>query len=83
MRCTTPSTTPLPGRRLLFRFYDVDGGAVKVAGQDIRHTQLACLRAAIAEVPQARSRPPLCSLCPGQQQGPSSDHAVRGKQACG
>lgn len=38
--------------RLLFRFYDVSGGAIRVGGQDIRHTQLKSLRHAIAQVPQ-------------------------------
>jgi len=38
--------------RLLFRFYDVDGGAILVDGQDIRHVTQASLRAAIGVVPQ-------------------------------
>lgn len=38
--------------RLLFRFYDVTGGAVKVDGQDIRDVNQASLRAAIGMVPQ-------------------------------
>jgi ATP-binding cassette subfamily B protein len=38
--------------RLLFRFYDVQGGAVKVAGIDIRRLTQASLRAAIGIVPQ-------------------------------
>jgi ATP-binding cassette subfamily B protein len=38
--------------RLLFRFYDVDGGRVLVDGQDIREITQASLRAAIGIVPQ-------------------------------
>ncbi|MEI8327386.1 MAG: ABC transporter ATP-binding protein/permease, partial [Betaproteobacteria bacterium] len=38
--------------RLLFRFYDVSGGAVLIAGQDIRHVTQASVRAAIGIVPQ-------------------------------
>jgi ATP-binding cassette subfamily B protein len=38
--------------RLLFRFYDVDGGAVTIDGQDIREVSQASLRAAIGIVPQ-------------------------------
>lgn len=38
--------------RLLFRFYDVAGGAVKVNGQDVRDVTQASLRAAIGVVPQ-------------------------------
>ncbi|MCZ7654138.1 MAG: ABC transporter ATP-binding protein/permease [Rhodocyclaceae bacterium] len=38
--------------RLLFRFYDVQSGAVKVSGTDIRHLTQASLRAAIGIVPQ-------------------------------
>ena len=38
--------------RLLFRFYDVQSGAVKVNGTDIRHLTQASLRAAIGIVPQ-------------------------------
>ncbi|WP_425570246.1 ABCB family ABC transporter ATP-binding protein/permease [Pigmentiphaga soli] len=38
--------------RLLFRFYDVDAGAVLIDGQDIRDVTQASLRAAIGIVPQ-------------------------------
>ena len=38
--------------RLLYRFYDVSGGAVMVNGVDIRHLQQQSLRAAIGIVPQ-------------------------------
>ncbi len=38
--------------RLLFRFYDVTGGAVQVDGRDIRDYTQASLRAAIGVVPQ-------------------------------
>src|SRR5690606_5138006 len=38
--------------RLLFRFYDVDQGAILIDGQDIRDVTQASLRAAIGIVPQ-------------------------------
>src|SRR5687767_11183691 len=38
--------------RLLYRFYDVTGGAILVNGLDIRQAQQASLRAAIGIVPQ-------------------------------
>ncbi|HEX9464353.1 MAG TPA: ABC transporter ATP-binding protein/permease [Alphaproteobacteria bacterium] len=38
--------------RLLFRFYDVDNGAVRIDGQDIRGVTQGSLRAAIGIVPQ-------------------------------
>ena len=38
--------------RLLYRFYDVSGGAVRVNGIDIRELRQTSLRAAIAIVPQ-------------------------------
>jgi len=38
--------------RLLFRFYDVQGGRVTVDGQDVREVTQASLRAAIGVVPQ-------------------------------
>lgn len=38
--------------RILFRFYDVASGHVRVDGQDIRDVQQASLRAAIGVVPQ-------------------------------
>ena len=38
--------------RLLFRFYDVQGGAVKIDGQDVRDVTQDSLRAAIGIVPQ-------------------------------
>ncbi|MES1940796.1 Fe-S cluster assembly ABC transporter permease/ATPase [Salinisphaera sp. T5B8] len=38
--------------RLLFRFYDVDGGQISVDGHDIRDVTLASLRDAIGVVPQ-------------------------------
>ncbi|GHD41747.1 ATP-binding cassette, subfamily B [Marinobacter persicus] len=38
--------------RLLFRFYDVDKGAIRIDGQDIRDVTQDSLRAAIGVVPQ-------------------------------
>ncbi|MGH6941176.1 ABCB family ABC transporter ATP-binding protein/permease [Hypericibacter sp.] len=38
--------------RLLFRFYDVDGGRILIDGQDIREVQQVSLRAALGIVPQ-------------------------------
>ncbi|KAA3625384.1 MAG: ABC transporter ATP-binding protein/permease [Proteobacteria bacterium] len=38
--------------RLLFRFYDVDGGRITVGGTDIRDVTASSLRAAIGIVPQ-------------------------------
>ena len=38
--------------RLLFRFYDVNSGSVKINGNDLRALQQASLRAAIGIVPQ-------------------------------
>jgi ATP-binding cassette subfamily B protein len=38
--------------RLLFRYYDVSSGAIKIDGQDIRAVQQTSLRAAIGVVPQ-------------------------------
>ena len=38
--------------RLLFRFYDVRSGAIRINGQDIREVTQASLRAAIGIVPQ-------------------------------
>jgi ATP-binding cassette subfamily B protein len=38
--------------RLLFRFYDVDGGAIRIDGQDLRDVTQASVRAAIGIVPQ-------------------------------
>ena len=38
--------------RLLFRFYDVDGGALRIDGQDLREVTQNSLRAAIGIVPQ-------------------------------
>ncbi|HEU4616505.1 MAG TPA: ABC transporter ATP-binding protein/permease [Gammaproteobacteria bacterium] len=38
--------------RLLFRFYDVTGGAIRIDGQDIRNVSQASVRAAIGIVPQ-------------------------------
>jgi ABC-type transport system involved in Fe-S cluster assembly fused permease/ATPase subunit len=38
--------------RLLFRYYDVDSGAIEIDGQDIRRVTQASLRAAIGIVPQ-------------------------------
>lgn len=38
--------------RLLFRFYDVEAGAITIDGQDIRSVTQASLRAAIGIVPQ-------------------------------
>lgn len=38
--------------KLLFRFYDVTGGAIRIDGQDIREVSQASLRRAIGIVPQ-------------------------------
>jgi ATP-binding cassette subfamily B protein len=38
--------------RLLFRFYDVDGGAIRIDGQDLRDVAQASIRRAIGVVPQ-------------------------------
>jgi ATP-binding cassette subfamily B protein len=38
--------------RLLFRFYDADGGAILIDGQDVRNVTQSSLRAAIGVVPQ-------------------------------
>ncbi len=38
--------------RLLFRFYDVNGGAIRIDGQDLRNITQQSLRAAIGIVPQ-------------------------------
>ncbi len=38
--------------RLLFRFYDVTGGALKIDGQDVRDVRQTSLHAAIGVVPQ-------------------------------
>ncbi len=38
--------------RLMFRFYDVSGGTIRIAGQDIRTVTQSSLRAAIGIVPQ-------------------------------
>jgi ATP-binding cassette, subfamily B, heavy metal transporter len=38
--------------RLLYRFYDVQGGSIRIAGQDIRNATQASLRQAIGIVPQ-------------------------------
>lgn len=38
--------------RLLYRFYDIDGGAIRIDGQDIRQVTQASLRRSIGIVPQ-------------------------------
>ncbi len=38
--------------RLLYRFYDVTGGAIRINGEDLRHLRQASLRSAIGIVPQ-------------------------------
>ncbi|NUZ06705.1 ABCB family ABC transporter ATP-binding protein/permease [Piscinibacter koreensis] len=38
--------------RLLFRFYDVDAGSIRIDGQDIRHVTQESLRRSIGIVPQ-------------------------------
>jgi ATP-binding cassette subfamily B protein len=38
--------------RLLFRFYDIDSGAIRIDGQDIRDVAQSSVRAAIGIVPQ-------------------------------
>ena len=58
---TKPSFSDIAGAgkttvsRLLFRFYDVLGGAVKVHGEDVRSLQQRSLRETIGVVPQAAS----------------------------
>jgi len=42
--------------RLLFRFYDPQGGRILIDGQDIREVSLDSLRRAIGVVPQVRAR---------------------------
>ncbi|MBP0577666.1 ATP-binding cassette domain-containing protein, partial [Campylobacter jejuni] len=38
--------------RLLYRFYDIDSGAIRIDGQDIRQVTQASLRRSIGIVPQ-------------------------------
>ena len=38
--------------RLLFRFYDVESGSIRIAGQDLRDLKLDSLRRSLAQVPQ-------------------------------
>ena len=38
--------------RLLYRFYDVDAGHIRIAGQDLRHVTQASVRQSIGIVPQ-------------------------------
>src|SRR5690606_35885779 len=38
--------------RLLYRFYDIEGGAVRIDGQDLREVTQASVRRAIGIVPQ-------------------------------
>jgi ATP-binding cassette subfamily B protein len=38
--------------RLLFRFYDVSGGAIRIDGQDVRNVTQSSVRAALGIVPQ-------------------------------
>ncbi|GBF89753.1 metal ABC transporter permease [Raphidocelis subcapitata] len=38
--------------RLLYRFYDAEGGEVLLGGHDVRHLKLASLRGALGKVPQ-------------------------------
>ena len=38
--------------RLLFRFYDIQGGTISIDGQDLRHVTQSSVRAAIGIVPQ-------------------------------
>ena len=38
--------------RLLFRFYDIQGGTIRIDGQDLRHVTQSSVRAAIGIVPQ-------------------------------
>jgi ABC-type iron transport system FetAB ATPase subunit len=40
--------------RLIFRFYDVTGGAIRLDGQDVRDVTQSSLRAAVGMVPQVR-----------------------------
>ena len=51
--------------RLLFRFYDVGGGSLRIDGQDVRTVGQASLRRSIALVPQD----PLSALNPSIQVG--------------
>ena len=50
----------MPGKstltRLLFRFYDVHSGAVRVDGQDVRDVTQESLRHAIGMVPQVHNQ---------------------------
>ena len=54
--CLSPDSLISPGKstltRLLFRFYDVDSGSVKIDGQDVRGITQESLRRAIGVVPQ-------------------------------
>jgi ABC-type multidrug transport system fused ATPase/permease subunit len=45
--------------RLLYRFYEVTGGAIKIDGKDIRDITQHSLRKAIGVVPQGTSIPRL------------------------
>ena len=47
--------------RLLFRFYDVESGSIRMAGRDLRDIKLDSLRRAIAQVPQVCLVPVRCS----------------------
>ena len=40
--------------RLLYRFYDSQGGTVSIDGQDVKDVQLQSLRETIGVVPQVR-----------------------------
>ena len=53
--------------RLLFRFYDVDAGAVRIDGQDVREITKSSLRTAIGIVPRTRC----CSTTPSTTTSPT------------
>ncbi len=61
--------------RLMFRFYDVAGGAIRVDGQDIRDVSQSSLRRAVGMVPQVSPRrlalaPTTCARHPRQAVAP-------------
>ena len=70
--------------RLLFRFYDVNAGAVRVNGLDVRHLQLASLRSVIGVVPQDTvlfndtcGAPTLCRRMPAELPLPPAEPSTR------
>ena len=54
--------------RLLYRFYDPQGGSVRIDGQDIRDVDLDSMRSVLGAVPQASQPPrPHCQRTPCQR----------------